>query len=839
MHSRLHLLVCQIVAGCALMQPPAWAGWPQRGPDGVVLAPVMPSACETVALPALCEGAGPARLVDVGDTAATAAANDGAPDRWTEVDLPPLPGVLGLELVRHHVGARVTAPQPHEVWGRGWRLSYEARWRRVAPAVIDIEQPDGTVLRFDRLQPGQGSLRGADRALGQVSSRRGAAGEELHWTWPNGRRLSFAPAGHLEQIVAPGGEFVSLRHDAQGRLLSVTDPQGRSLRLHYLDKVEAVPVMGYFGVRHADTPVGRFTFSYQPLRGDAPPPHVPVLAKVEWPTWVDPDRRAHRHANRPVSFSAEARVYHHEDTAQPWRLTGTSHQAQRGSDEWLTTPVTREAGAVAHESRMGAGPRATGVQRDPQGRLVSLGLPGGQRLHIDWDGDSDRPAQARLISAGSDAAAAAPVLARWRWGYNSLGQLVVWERHDAAGSAEMNWRHEREQQRSVLTGWSLADPRTGRTTVTLRHGHDAAGDRLLEVVLGPAPLQRWRFEVDGAGRWSQVHTPGGHRRPLAWGPRAGGPGLAGASAARDGLGGASDDITPWYRLVQRSQHAGQGTVVGPALDVQGLEPDRWVLIDSARRWTQPRRAGGTWQLARDSLGRLVSAGEVDARGQTQARHRFVHGPEGLQAHAVADASGVRAVGWHFDPATRQWQAATQHQGTRAGSSVVLDRTVYPLDTEGRPLGASLPGGLALAITWPAQDHTEAGSRAASLVAAAAAEFIHPGGQRERLDLTGARRWTCGVPCWWLPPVVRDASGRIVAHHVPVAPDQWVRIEVRDDEPAASEPGWRPVRHDASFWQALRSALAPSSSADRSGNAPAAPAGAPSRAWRLVTESDAP
>ena len=42
-----------------------------------------------------------------------------------ETDLPALPGVLGIEIVRHYNSAQAGTDAPLGLLGRGWRLSYE------------------------------------------------------------------------------------------------------------------------------------------------------------------------------------------------------------------------------------------------------------------------------------------------------------------------------------------------------------------------------------------------------------------------------------------------------------------------------------------------------------------------------------------------------------------------------------------------------------------------------------------------------------------------------------------------------------------------------------------
>lgn len=77
-----------------------------------------------------------------------------------EVDMPALPGVLGLELVRYYN----SADSERHLLGRGWRLSYETTLRVGTGALagtLEVVQADGTRIAFalppdERQDPGQG-----------------------------------------------------------------------------------------------------------------------------------------------------------------------------------------------------------------------------------------------------------------------------------------------------------------------------------------------------------------------------------------------------------------------------------------------------------------------------------------------------------------------------------------------------------------------------------------------------------------------------------------------------------------------------------------------------------
>src|SRR5690606_19194521 len=149
-----------------------------------------------------------------------------------ETDLPALPGVLGIEIVRHYNSAQAGTDAPLGLLGRGWRLSYETDLY-VTGAQLHVVQADGTRLVFAPDPAQAGRYRHPDSARGSISaSSRAGVGPHVatyRWTWPDGRTLDFDARGKLVQIRLPTGEFLSLARGLDGELVKVTDPQGRSL----------------------------------------------------------------------------------------------------------------------------------------------------------------------------------------------------------------------------------------------------------------------------------------------------------------------------------------------------------------------------------------------------------------------------------------------------------------------------------------------------------------------------------------------------------------------------------------------------------------------------------
>lgn len=179
-----------------------------------------------------------------------------------ETDLPALPGVLGIEIVRHYNSAQAGTDAPLGLLGRGWRLSYETDLY-VTGTQLHIVQADGTRLVFAPDPARAGHYRHPDPARGSISaSSRTGAGPHVatyRWSWPDGRTLDFDARGKLIQIRMPTGEFLSLARGLDGELVKVTDPQGRSLSFEYAPRSSR----GFRGVVAITSPLGRFSYAHQ------------------------------------------------------------------------------------------------------------------------------------------------------------------------------------------------------------------------------------------------------------------------------------------------------------------------------------------------------------------------------------------------------------------------------------------------------------------------------------------------------------------------------------------------------------------------------------------------
>ncbi|MGQ0709924.1 MAG: DUF6531 domain-containing protein, partial [Rhodoferax sp.] len=255
-----------------------------------------------------------------------------------ETDLAALSGVLGLEIVRHYNSRFSGAAIPAGILGRGWKLSYETELHLYGPTV-QIVQADGTRIIFNRdpLNPSQ--CASANPAHGSIRIQRSASAEQYLWSWNDGKKLSFNSQGKLVQIQAPSGEFVSLQHDARGQLLSVTDPQGRVMRLIYPERSDSAYATRFKGVIAIDTPVGRFKYDYGselPVGSELGKIHLAAnLVKVSYPTHYDSAHKLHAYSERGITSSAISRHYHYEDKRHPTLLSGISVSGS-GSDGQLS-----------------------------------------------------------------------------------------------------------------------------------------------------------------------------------------------------------------------------------------------------------------------------------------------------------------------------------------------------------------------------------------------------------------------------------------------------------------------------------------------------------------------
>jgi RHS repeat-associated protein len=360
-----------------------------------------------------------------------------------EVDLAPLPGVQGVEIVRRYNSASALDSHPNRangLLGKGWRLSYEIELGADGEHQRTLTLADGSTIGFTRgvLQPTH--FIAADLGQGRLVEQ----GDGTEWQRLDGQRFSFNTQGRLVQIHAATGEFTSLAHDGQGRLIKVTDPQGRSLVLHYADAKSATR---YRGVSAIDTPVGRFEYSYGSHAGAA------NLMRVALPGNVQ-------------------RNYHYEDPRHASALTGIGIQDDKGAEQRLSTYLydaqglavlsvkglpaklqTDAGGRASKPYRLqdGSGVEQVIVERGNDGVTVLNSL--NQKSQAKWA----EIAGQRLITEFTGAGCAHCPPPNTRWAYDKQGRLSETTQLDANGRALQSERHE-------LDAW-------GRVKATYRVSH--------------------------------------------------------------------------------------------------------------------------------------------------------------------------------------------------------------------------------------------------------------------------------------------------------------------------------------------------------------------------------
>ena len=106
-----------------------------------------------------------------------------------EDDLPALPGVLGLEIVRYYNSAYSTPDTAAGIPGRGWKLSYETDLY-VVGNMIQIMQADGSRVIFNRDPANRGACSTADPAEGRLQTSSGRQGDTYVRQW---RRPAWRP----------------------------------------------------------------------------------------------------------------------------------------------------------------------------------------------------------------------------------------------------------------------------------------------------------------------------------------------------------------------------------------------------------------------------------------------------------------------------------------------------------------------------------------------------------------------------------------------------------------------------------------------------------------------
>jgi len=355
------VLACLMTASPARADLPLFPSQPPACPPNSSCAPGTPPAtppgtCGPGNGGATCGGAGPATLgsgtgVNVGAGNPINVINGNKYQR--EVDMAPLPGTLGLEIVRHYNSTSSRPGASTNLVGRGWKLSYETELYATG-RTLQVVQADGTRIIFSRDARDPSQCASADPAHGTIDIVKGAHGDEYVWHWTNGRELRFDTRGHLTQILAPGGQFVSLQHDSAGLLVKVTDPQGRSLNLTYLDKASARAGDAFRGVQTITSPVGKFTYHY----GSPMPQGAQIDKQVLLANLVR------------VDMPTGSRYYHYEDARFPTLLTGISELATDAGHHLAWHRVSTYGYDANGKGNLSVRGRPAALARDAHGAIL-------------------------------------------------------------------------------------------------------------------------------------------------------------------------------------------------------------------------------------------------------------------------------------------------------------------------------------------------------------------------------------------------------------------------------------------------------------------------------------
>jgi Domain of unknown function (DUF6531) len=115
-----------------------------------------------------------------------------------EVDMPALPGVLGLELVRHYNSQNAKLDQRPGLLGHGWTLSYQGSLS-IDHELVTIHQADGSSVTFQCKDEAIVQCTSPNALQGTLAKTQLAGKEHWKWRWPNGRVLRFDEVHRLRR----------------------------------------------------------------------------------------------------------------------------------------------------------------------------------------------------------------------------------------------------------------------------------------------------------------------------------------------------------------------------------------------------------------------------------------------------------------------------------------------------------------------------------------------------------------------------------------------------------------------------------------------------------------
>lgn len=544
----------------------------------------------------------------------------------TDVDAAPEPGVLGLEIRRHYSSAHAGVDGP---FGAGWTLSYDTRLFRVgktaqiiqadgrrvlfqiagrpeAPTCVGQRPDDG---ELDVLVAGPGG--GEGRKAGKAASGAGVAVtvKGYRWRWPDGREVHFDADGLLvgiEQVSGAergaesgaesgaergaergGGSergrgagserggggaegdrprlVVVVRRNAAGLIEEVTDPQGRSMRLHHDDAGR---------IARIDHPRG--SWHYQ-LGGSG------ALLSVRAPNGV-------------------VRRYDYGDGGHPFRLTAIRMSIEPATPDRLVASWTYRADGRVAEARVLSPAHAPAPAQAP--------AQGATRYRFDYDGDGEAATLVttadgawaryrhqtiagliRPVSIESASCEACPSALR-RLDYDAAGRVIRTQWRPAAAPGAQPDAGGRQGE---LTDIGFERDSQGRVTRIVAAGSDASGQ--------PRWLRRFAYPEGGGRRPILIARPSveagrEHQLRLTWGETA---------ATRDRLVRAEEHGYRKGQAIARTVHY-RHDAAGQLTAIDGPLPGEADLYRVIRDPAQPARVVGLL----DPLGRRLSARQAAA-----------------------------------------------------------------------------------------------------------------------------------------------------------------------------------------------------------------------------------
>ena len=377
-----------------------------------------------------------------------------------EADMAALPGVMGLELVRHYnsdlSGHQDGQSTSASAFGRGWRLGYDG-WLRLPRGAGGKRLPAAQLPASEHITHSAG-----DGSQTPLFHRHGEAGRRTEWASAGGEQVLSVDPGQTQhsyvlkdlrsgekrffdrqglqvRIQAASGHAVQIERDAHGRITRVVDPQGRALVLHYPES--SLPESGapvretqkktsaktriIRQVDAIETPLGRLAYSFghkasadQGAKALTPLSHTQAQADVLM------------RVSRP---DGSVRHYHHENSSQPSLLTGVSEQgaanaALQRQVSWSYDQIGRAVrsvkGVIPVPGQRGTedvglrflGPQ--GQQRRDGAGVTMLSNSAGEHTRYEYEMIGGRR-QLTLVQ-GAGCSSCGPV--NVRYGYDGLGR---------------------------------------------------------------------------------------------------------------------------------------------------------------------------------------------------------------------------------------------------------------------------------------------------------------------------------------------------------------------------------------------------------------------------------